>query len=98
MQQVIDNDGNPLSITTADNQNIKVVMSVEGGQQSIQGLLPDGTLVPINLVIQEGKGITGEILTSQLKDIKSEDDAVEVSSVKFSLRKQTRKYNHISEF
>lgn len=79
MQQVIDNDGNPLSITTADNQNIKVVMSVEDDQQSIQGLLPDGTLVPINLVIQEGKGVTAEILAPQSKPEKSNEDAVVVS-------------------
>ncbi|KRT83116.1 zinc finger protein, partial [Oryctes borbonicus] len=74
LQQVIDNDGNPLTITTADNQNIKVVMRVDNGEQSIHGLLSDGTLVPINLVIQEGKGVTAVLTPQTSKDNKEEEN------------------------
>lgn len=56
-------------------------MSVDEGQQSIQGLLPDGTLVPINLLIQEGKGVTAEILAPQMKNIKPEENTGSVSQI-----------------
>lgn len=45
--QLVDPHGNPISITTQDGQNIPVVTN--GEEHIIQGLLPDGTLVPINL-------------------------------------------------
>lgn len=58
-----DQDGNPISLTTSDGQQIKVVTSTDGDQQNIQGLLPDGTLVPINLTLQDGKAVGGELLS-----------------------------------
>lgn len=45
--QLVDPQGNPISITTEDGQNIPVVTN--GEENIIQGLLPDGTLVPIDL-------------------------------------------------
>lgn len=47
LTQLIDPQGNPISITTQDGQNIPVVTN--GNENIIQGLLPDGTLIPINL-------------------------------------------------
>lgn len=39
-----------------------MVTSTEGGQQNFQGLMPDGTLIPINLTMQDGKAVAGELL------------------------------------
>lgn len=47
LTQLVDTQGNPISITTQDGQNIPVVTN--GEENIIQGLLPNGTLVPINL-------------------------------------------------
>ncbi|XP_063903188.1 zinc finger protein 271-like isoform X2 [Zophobas morio] len=49
LQQLVDQEGNPISFITQDGQQVKVVTSTEDGQENIQGLLPDGTLVPISL-------------------------------------------------
>lgn len=43
-----------------------MVTSTEEGQQTIQGLLPDGTLVPINMAMQENK--TPEVLNVKIKE------------------------------
>lgn len=39
-----------------------MVTTVKEGQQNIQGLLPDGTLIPINLSVQDGKPVAEEVL------------------------------------
>lgn len=49
LQQLIDQDGNPISLTTQDGQQVKVIASIQDGQEKIQGLLADGTLIPIDL-------------------------------------------------
>lgn len=61
MQQIIDQDGNALSLTTADGQQIKVVTTMKQGQQNIQGLMTDGTLIPLSLSVQDGKPVIQEI-------------------------------------
>ncbi|KAL3282757.1 hypothetical protein HHI36_005924 [Cryptolaemus montrouzieri] len=48
-QQVVDQEGNPLSLNTQDGQQINVVTSITNGEEKLQGLLPDGTLVAIDL-------------------------------------------------
>ncbi|KAK9872931.1 hypothetical protein WA026_020282 [Henosepilachna vigintioctopunctata] len=48
-QQLVDQEGNPLSLNTQDGQQINVVTSITNGQEKLQGLLPDGTLVAIDL-------------------------------------------------
>lgn len=53
LQQLVDQDGNPITFIMQDGQQVKVVTSTEDGQDNIQGLLPDGTLVPISLTIPE---------------------------------------------
>lgn len=53
LTQLVDQQGNPISITTQDGQMVPVVTGMND-EASIQGLLPDGTLVPIELTaIQE---------------------------------------------
>lgn len=47
LRQLIDQQGNPISLTTQDGQQVPVVTG--GSDESLQGLLPDGTLVPINI-------------------------------------------------
>lgn len=47
LTQLVDPQGNPISITTQDGHNIPVVTNGDGNL--IQGLMPDGSLVPINL-------------------------------------------------
>lgn len=47
LTQLIDSQGNPISITTSDGQTIPVV--TDGDENCIKGLLPDGTLIPIDL-------------------------------------------------
>ncbi|XP_045469998.1 zinc finger protein 37 homolog isoform X2 [Harmonia axyridis] len=49
IQQLIDQEGNPLSLNTQDGQQINVVTSITNGQEKLQGLLPDGTLVALDL-------------------------------------------------
>lgn len=45
------------------------------GQQNIQGLMPDGTLIPINLSVQDGKPVVQEIFPDlNLKDIRENED------------------------
>lgn len=34
-----------------------MVTTVKNGQQNIQGLMPDGSLIPINLSVQDGKPV-----------------------------------------
>lgn len=48
-------------MTTSDGQQIKVVTTIKEGQQNIQGLMPDGTLIPISLSVQDGKPVVQEI-------------------------------------
>lgn len=55
IQQVTDTEGNPISLTTPDGQSIKIVTANAEGQQNVHGLLPDGTLIPINLSMQDKK-------------------------------------------
>ncbi|RZC14267.1 zinc finger protein 271-like, partial [Asbolus verrucosus] len=55
LQQLVDQEGNPISFITQDGQQVKVVTSSEDGQENIQGLLPDGTLVPISLTTVQDK-------------------------------------------
>ena len=61
---MVDADGNPLTLPTSDGQHIKVVMGIDDDQQSVQRLLADGTLVPIDLIIQDTKSEQAEILTA----------------------------------
>lgn len=77
MQQIVDNEGNPINLTTADGQQIKVITNTEDGQETISGLLPDGTLVPINLNLHEGKGLSVDILTNATKPTKNNTAATE---------------------
>lgn len=70
----MDNDGNPINLTTADGQQIKVVTNTEEGQETISGLLPDGTLVPINLNLQDLKGLSNDLLA------KSKNETLEETS------------------
>lgn len=45
------------------------------GQQNIQGLMPDGTLIPINLSVQDGKPVVHEIFSDlNLRDIKENEE------------------------
>lgn len=57
LQELVDEDGSAINLTTADGQNIKVLASMEDDQQILQGLLPNGTIVPITLTIQNGKPV-----------------------------------------
>lgn len=82
-QQIIDQDGNALSLTTTDGQQIKVVTTVKEGQQNIQGLMPDGTLIPINLSVQDRKPVIQEIFPDlELKDTREKGEE-SVSPVSF---------------
>ncbi|XP_044267223.1 zinc finger protein 271-like isoform X2 [Tribolium madens] len=67
LQQLVDQEGNPISFITQDGQQVKVVTSNEDGQENIQGLLPDGTLVPISLttVPEKNKPILTQIEDTQ---------------------------------
>lgn len=58
----MDNEGNPVSVTTDDGQVIKVVTSANDAQQHIQGLLPDGTVIPINFGVMEGKTTVSTVI------------------------------------
>ncbi|XP_065163488.1 zinc finger protein 34-like [Atheta coriaria] len=67
VQQLVDNDGNVISITTDDGQQIKVVTTMDD-EQCIQGLMPDGTLIPINLSTQDGKPVAELIANNHMEN------------------------------
>jgi DNA-directed RNA polymerase subunit RPC12/RpoP len=64
-QQLVDPEGNPISFITQDGQQVNVVTSTEDGEENIQGLLTDGTLVPISLTTVPDK--TRSVMT-QIED------------------------------
>ncbi|KAF5298443.1 hypothetical protein FQR65_LT01222 [Abscondita terminalis] len=73
-QELIDEDGSAISLTTSDGQQVKVLATVEEGQQNLQCLMPNGTLVPINLTVQNGKPV---VSTAPLQsDIKIPDSVI----------------------
>ncbi|KAF7269233.1 hypothetical protein GWI33_017690 [Rhynchophorus ferrugineus] len=57
IQELLDNEGNPISFTTADGQPIPIVSS---DSKKFQGLMPDGTLVSIDIVTDQTKEIEQE--------------------------------------
>ncbi|KAJ8960897.1 hypothetical protein NQ318_020196 [Aromia moschata] len=56
LTQLLDHQGNPISITTQDGQTVPVVTG-PNDENSIQGLLPDGTLVPIEITTMQEKDL-----------------------------------------
>lgn len=72
LQELVDQDGNPITFTTQDGQQVKVVTSIEDGQENIQGLLPDGMLVPISLTtvdksrLDNNSQVTDEVFYSTI--------------------------------
>ncbi|KAK5646668.1 hypothetical protein RI129_005132 [Pyrocoelia pectoralis] len=55
--ELIDEDSSTINLTTSDGEQVKVLATMEDGQQVLQGLLPNGTFVPITLTIQNGKPV-----------------------------------------
>lgn len=52
------------------------------GEQNIQGLMPDGTLVPISLTVQDGKPVVQEMFSDL--DLKDSEENCEKSVSGFS--------------
>ncbi|XP_017769673.1 PREDICTED: zinc finger protein 271-like [Nicrophorus vespilloides] len=77
LQQLIDTEGNAINLTTSDGQQIKVVTTIGAEEPCIQGLLPDGTLVPINLTMQDGKPISAEMPLKNKTDSLLTDDLLQ---------------------
>lgn len=75
LQHLVDQDGNPISFLTQDGQQVKVVTSNEDGAENIQGLLPDGTLVPISLTTIPERG-KGESVLLDENSQKSNDESI----------------------
>ncbi|KAJ8968593.1 hypothetical protein NQ314_002259 [Rhamnusium bicolor] len=59
LTQLVDQQGNPISITTQDGQTVPVVTGAND-EDNIQGLLPDGTLVPIEITAMQEKDLIQE--------------------------------------
>lgn len=53
---------------------MKVVTTITNGEQNIQGLMPNGNLVPMNLTMEDGKAVV-EILGPAI-DLKSQSEEV----------------------
>ncbi|XP_044750341.1 oocyte zinc finger protein XlCOF6-like isoform X2 [Coccinella septempunctata] len=66
IQQLIDQEGNPLSLNTQDGQQINVVTSITNGEEKLQGLLPDGTLVALDL--QDSKVENMKVLVDHVEE------------------------------
>ncbi|XP_057668144.1 zinc finger protein 271-like [Diorhabda carinulata] len=53
LTQLVDQQGNPISIITQDGQTVPVVTSGNDADSNLHGLLPDGSLVPIEIAVQD---------------------------------------------
>lgn len=57
-----------------DGQPIKVLTTLEEGNPSIQGLMPNGTLIPISLPMPETRTIISDTTASTSLDNKPHDE------------------------
>lgn len=57
-----------LGLTTADGQQIKVLTTIDEAEPGIQGLMANGTLVPISLNLQNGKSVASVTNSEISKD------------------------------
>ncbi|XP_030746745.1 zinc finger protein 271-like [Sitophilus oryzae] len=62
IQEVLDNEGNPINFTTADGQLIPIVSS---DSKNLQGLMPDGTLVSLDILPNQIKDIEPQPIQSE---------------------------------
>ncbi|KAG5891834.1 hypothetical protein JTB14_035856 [Gonioctena quinquepunctata] len=83
LTQLVDQQGNPISIRTQDGSTFPIV-STGNEEESFQGLLPDGTLVPIeiaNVDEKDDEGVELNLLeeTSQEPIILNSDSIIQVN-------------------
>ncbi|KAJ8921027.1 hypothetical protein NQ315_015823 [Exocentrus adspersus] len=60
LTQLVDQEGNPISVTTPDGQMVPVVTGADD-EANLQGLLPDGTLIPIELTSLQSKEVVEDV-------------------------------------
>ncbi|CAG9860302.1 unnamed protein product [Phyllotreta striolata] len=77
LTQLIDQQGNPVSITTQDGQTIPIVTSGDD-DNNMQGLMPDGTLVPIEISSVQEQHYGDDITHSSTLDLLEATEANEL--------------------
>ncbi|CAH1183730.1 unnamed protein product [Phaedon cochleariae] len=82
IRQLTDHQGNPISITTQDGKTVPVV-TVGDDDESIQGLMPDGTLIPIEIATEPVKEVPKLCITeeSSMKEPILMDDSTGIVQV-----------------
>ncbi|KAF5295437.1 hypothetical protein FQA39_LY13098 [Lamprigera yunnana] len=77
-QELMDEDGSLINLTTADGQPVRVLVTMEDGQQSLQGITSNGTLMPITLTLHNGKPVvTFTPIEDDIKSIIPEQELTE---------------------
>ncbi|XP_025835405.1 zinc finger protein 37-like [Agrilus planipennis] len=59
IQQIIDQEGNTMSVALPDGQMLRVVTTMENGEQNFKGLTNDGSLIPLNVNFEDERTIFG---------------------------------------